>query len=186
MDTLPAFYRSWPSDTAIAELGGIDKRNHIVDNLPRLLMYGHNYKSVAEFRSIGTNDGWPDESFCMLEWDIALDRRGRNLFAALALYEPRRVLVAPYWWHESWIHYVGNDGRGPTPESRPVMASDTECDSFGLGCIYIPREVLSEFLPTMDHLGFTDYTFGQWYRGKYGPARLTWEVHPQHVHDYSQ
>jgi hypothetical protein len=176
---LPAWYRSWPSDGDIAELGGPSSRNHVIDNLPRLIMAGHNYKTVGEYQT------WPDENFCMLEWDVALDKRGRELFSALSLSEPRRVLVAPYWWHESWIHYVGNDGRGPTEESRPVLPSDTECDSFGLGCIYIPRAILTEFLAQMDRFGFTDYTFGKWYRGKYGPARLTWDVHPQHVHDYT-
>jgi len=180
---LPEWYRSWPSDGDIAE-HDLLKRGHVIDQLPRLIMAGHNYKTVAEYRSIGTNDGWPDTNFCMLEWDIALDKRGRELFSALSLSEPRRVLVAPYWWHESWIDFVGNDGRGPTEESRPVLPSDMECDSFGLGCIYIPRVVLVEFLAQMDRLGFTDYTFGSWYRGKYGPARLTWDVHPQHVHDY--
>jgi len=142
------------------------------------MMSQQNYKTVADFQP------WPEESFCMLEWDVALDGQGQRIFAAIALFEPRRVLVAPYRWHDSWIDFVGNDGRGPTPESRPVIESDVTCDSFGLGCIYIPRDVLTEFLAQMDHLGFTDYTFGLWYRQKYGPARLTWDVHPQHLNDY--
>jgi hypothetical protein len=177
--------RSFPSPGDFAENDLDRKRNYVHDDMPKLIMSGCNYKTVSEFRSLGTEDGWPEENFCMLEWDIALDTQSQRVFAAEALLEPRRVLVAPYRWHDNWIDFVGNDGRGPTPESRSVIESDTTCDSFGLGCIYLPRAVLSEFLATMNHLGFTDYTFGQWYRQKYGPARLTWRVHPQHVHDYS-
>lgn len=178
------WYRSFPSPSEIAEKR-LENVPHVVDELPRLLMAGQNYKTVSQYRSIGTEDGWPTENFCMLEWDVALDTQSRRVFAAEALLEPRRVLVAPYRWVDSWINFVGNDGRGPTPDSRPVIESDTTCDSFGLGCIYIPRAILTEFLAQQDHLGFTDYTFGLWYRQKYGPARLTWRVHPQHVHDYS-
>lgn len=182
--SLPQWYRSWPSDGDFAERD-LEKVPHVIDDLPRLMMASFNYKTVSEYRSIGTVDGWPDEDFCMLEWDVALDPHSRNLFSALATIEPRRVLVGPYWWHDSWIDFVGNDGRGPTLESRQVLPSDDTCDSFGLGCIYIPRVVLTEFLAQMGSLGFTDYTFGGWYRQKYGPARVTWEAHPQHVHDYS-
>lgn len=147
-------------------------------------MSGQDYKTVSDYRSIGTEDGWPDTNFCLLEWDVALDLQGRRTFAALATIEPREVLVAPYRWHDSWIDFVGNDGRGPTPDSRPVNTTDERTDSFGLGCIYIPRVVLTEFLASMDSLGFTDYTFGHWYHERYGPARLTWAVHPQHLNDY--
>jgi hypothetical protein len=182
----PNWYRSWPSDSDFAE-NELDKVPHVVDNLPKLVMSRQNYKTVGEYRSLGTNDGWPNDTpgFCMLEWDIALDTQGQRSFAALATLEPREILVAPYRWHDSWINFVGNDGRGPTPDSRPVNVTDARCDSFGLGCIYIPRAILTEFLDGMTHLGFTDYTFGQWYRERYGQARVTWDVHPQHVHDYS-
>lgn len=121
----------------------------------------------------------------MLEYDVALDSHGQMAFSALALLEPHMILVAPYRWNSSWIHFVGNDGRGPTEDSRPVHPVDKFVDSFGLGCIYIPVDVLHKFLDQMNHLGFTDGTFGKWYRQTYGPARVTWEVHPQHVHQYN-
>lgn len=184
-DILPRFYRSWPSPGEFADKG-LDDVPHIVDGLPKLWMADQNYKTVSQYRSIGTESGWPEEKpgFCMLEYDVALDSQGQRAFGAIAIIEPRQVLVAPYRWNNSWIHFVGNDGRGPTPESRPVHPTDRYCDSFGLGCIYIPTDILTEFLSQMNHLGFTDYTFGLWYRQKYGPARVTWEVHPQHVHHY--
>jgi len=179
MTSLPLWYRSFPSPSEIAEKQ-LETVPHIVDGLPKLLMANQNYNTVADYQP------WPEDKpgFCMLEYDVALDSQGQRAFGALALVEPREILVAPYRWNNSWIHFVGNDGRGPTPESRPVHPTDRYCDSFGLGCIYIPVYILAEFLESMDHLGFTDYTFGQWYRGRYGPARLTWEVHPQHVHHY--
>lgn len=177
--------RSWPSPSEWAEKVPKDAQ-YVVDNLPKLVMAGQNYKTVSEINSLGTGNGWPETvpGFCMLEYDVALDSHGQSAFAALALVEPHQVLVAPYRWHGSWIHFVGNDGRGPTPESRPVHQTDEYVDSFGLGCIYIPRLILCEFLAQMNHLGFTDMTFGLWYRQKYGPARVTWAVHPQHVHYY--
>jgi hypothetical protein len=180
---LPKWYRSWPSPGEFAEKK-LDDVPHIVDGMPRLLMAAQDYCTVAQLNSIGTDSGWPEDrpGFCMLEYDVALDSAGQTAFAALALIEPRQVLVAPYRWNNTWIHFVGNDGSGPTTESRPVNPTDEFCDSFGLGCVYIPTDVLTEFLPTTDH--FTDYTFGQWYRKRFGPARVTWAVHPQHVHHY--
>lgn len=182
---IPKWYRSWPSPSEWAEhdLGRVP---HVVDNLPRLIMTGQNYKTVSELRSIGTVDGWPDESFCMLEWDIALDPIGMQYFAAHALLEPREILVAPYRFHDTWICWEGNTGGGPSTDSRPSNPNDSRCDSFGLGCIYLPRVVLNEFLDSMTHTGFTDGTFGAWYKERYGKARVTWEVHPQHLHDYTQ
>lgn len=173
-----AWYRSWPAAHEYAELQSKGQlRPHVLDTLPRLVMAGQNYATVER---------WPEDTpgFCLLEWDIAVDPWGRRAFAAEALAEPRRVLVAPYRLADTWCMHKGNDGRGPTPESRPVTPADDETDSFGLGCVYLPRSVLSEFLEQADHLGFTDFTFGRWYHARYGPARLTWRVHPQHLHEY--
>lgn len=183
--TIPQWYRSWPSPTDWAE-HKLETRPHVVDNLPRILMAGQNYKTVSELNSLQTMDGWPDESFCMLEWDIALDPVGMRAFQAFALLEPREILVAPYRFHDTWICWEGNPGDGPSLDSRPGNAGDARIDSFGLGCLYLPRVVLTEFLSVMDKFGFTDGTFGRWYREKYGKVRITWEVHPQHVHDYTQ
>lgn len=159
---------------------------HVIDDLPRLEMAKKNYKTVSELKSLGTANGWPDDKpgFCMLEWDIALDPVSRLQFASIAWEEPRRILVAPYRFHDAWCMWVGNDGSGPSKQSRPIHEGETETDSFGLGCIYIPQTVLLEFLAQMDHLGFTDARLGKWYHKKYGKARVTWTVHPQHLHEY--
>jgi len=181
METLK-WYRSYPAPEEIAEKK-LETVPHIVDNLPRLLMTQYNMQRVE----------WPQDEigFCMLEWDIALDPIERRQFAAEALIEPREILVAPYRFHNTWVTWHGNDGGGPTFESRPTPSGCEHCgmdrtDSFGLGCIYFPQDVLQEFLKQMDGFGFTDYTFGKWYREKYGQARVTWRVHPQHLHEYAE
>jgi len=161
----------------------LDDVPHVVDRLPRLLMTDHNYRTVD----------WPEDQpgFCMVEWDVALDPMARRAFAAEALMRPREVLVASYSFHDTEVAWQGNDGGGPSAESRPVYGGCPYCgedrtDSFGLGCIYLPQSVLREFMVGMDHLGFTDYTFGRWYQERHGRARLTWRVHPQHLHDYEE
>lgn len=177
------WYRSFPSRSDMVHC---KNRPHIIDNLPRLIMSGQNYKTVSEHNNLNTANGWPEDKpgFCMLEWDIALDPISRLQFASIAWEEPRRILVAPYRFHDTWCMWKGNDGRGPTKESRPIHIGEDTTDSFGLGCIYIPKPVLLEFLAQMNHLGFTDSTLGKWYHQKYGAARVTWDVHPQHLHEY--
>lgn len=170
------WYRSWPSTTDWAEKN-LDTVNHIVDDLPRIIVWNYDY---------GKSE-WPSEDkpgFCMLEWDIALDPISMRAFAAEALIEPREILVAPYRFHDTWCMFMNNDGGGPSSDGRPVYVGEDRCDSFGLGCIYIPTVILNEFLVVMDKFGFSDGTFGKWYRQKYGQARVTWKVHPQHIHDY--
>lgn len=179
------WYRSWPSDGDLAELARATPGSmpaHVVDRLDRLVMDGKNYKHVA----------WPEDvpGFCMLEWDVALDPIGMRAFAAEALVSPAEVLVAPYRLHDAWVCWsnppdaAAGQGAGPDPRGRPIMHGEPTTDSFGLGCIYLPRHVLLDFLACMDHLGFTDFTFGRWYRQRWGPARVSWRVHPQHLHDY--
>lgn len=185
------WYRSWPSpgDWEKNDLGST--RPYVVDHLPKIILDSRGYQTVSEYNSLGVAAGtpyagWPDDppGFCMLEWDVALDHWSRAAFAAEALVEPREVLVAPYRLYENWCMWVGNDGTGPRGDSRPVKVGERTTDSFGVGCIYFPKMVLHEFLDQMGPHGFSDGLFGGWYNGKYGPARCTWRVHPQHLHAY--
>lgn len=177
------WYRSWPHDVEFAE-NNLWDCPRVIDSLPRMLMAKQDYKTIRDYNSLQTVDGWPENDFCMLEWDIALDPWARLAFAAEALCEPHEILVAPYRFHETWCMWVGNDGSGPSSDGRPIQRGETHCDSFGLGCIYIPRSVLTEFLTVMDKFGFSDGTFGKWYHEKYGKVRVTWNVYPQHLHEY--
>lgn len=178
------WYRSYPSKTDLATIP--ERRPRVVDALPIIELTRYDYKTVAELNSLQTDTGWPTEQpgFCMLEWDVALDPWQRKLFGAIALAEPRRVLVAPYRFWDAWSCWVNNDGSGPSENGRPIWEGEPVTDSFGLGCIYIPNSILHEFLVQMDKFGFSDGTFGKWYHEKYGKARATWEVHPQHLHEY--
>lgn len=183
--------RSYPSPTDLANIPA--HRPRVVDELDLVYLTNYDYKTVSELNSLNVNPGeswqrgWPTDNpgFCMLEWDVALDPWSRKQFAATALREPREILVAPYRFWNTWSCWIGNDGGGPSEGSRPVkFGIDNYTDSFGLGCIYIPKNILYEFLPQMNHFGFTDGTFGKWYNEKYGKARVTWDVHPQHLHEY--
>lgn len=175
-----SWYRSWPAPEEWAA-HDLDKVPHVVDQLPRLTMSAKNYQRVQ----------WPKDlpGFCMLEWDIALDSLSRRRFITKALERPHEVLVAPYLFHDTVVCWVGNDGSHNSADDRPLRGGCEHCgedrtDSFGFGCIYFPQDVLREFLAQMDHTGMTDDTFGQWYLPRYGQARVTWSVHPQHLHDY--
>lgn len=175
------WFRSWPSAADMARIEDMDVSQQpprVIDRLPRLLMTGHDYGHVE----------WPDDSpgFCLLEWDVALDPMARRAFAAEALVNPREVLAAPYRFHDTWCAWVGGDGSGPTTDGRPVNELDRFADYVGLGCIYLPRVVLLEFLARPVHQpgGFSDATFGRWYHEHYAPPRITWAVRPQHLHEY--
>jgi len=167
------WYRSWPA----VEPEGIVP--HVVDRLPRLRMSNYDYGTVTE---------WPDTEpgFCLLEWDVALDPHARRAFAAEALVNPREILAAPYRFHDTWCQWVGGDGAGPSPDARPAHEDDRRADYSGLGCIYLPKVILTEFLerPRHEPGGFSDATFGRWHHEHYGSVRLTWNIHPQHLHEY--
>lgn len=185
------WYRSWPSVNEFAEGDLEAKRDYVHDHLPKIILDKRGYQTVGEHNSLGTANGtilqgWPEEEpgFCMLEWDVALDPWSRAAFAAEALVEPRSVLVAPYRLYDTWCMWRGNSGFGPDSKTgRPVQVGDTDCNSFGLGCIYLPKIVLQEFLEQRTG-NFSDGDFGGWYYDRYGPARCTWRVHPQHLHEY--
>lgn len=180
------WYRSWPSEGDWAELEA-KKHNfgYVVDNVPKIVMSGQNYKTVAEHN----RPGWPDDrpGFCMLEWDVALDPIERMKFAGEALQHPYDILVANYRIQNSCVNRLIDGTPIDDMDGEEAIAGTskaTRCETFGLGCIYIPQRVLQEFLGQMDHLGFTDFTFSHWYLKRYGQARVTWNVHPQHLHAY--
>lgn len=154
------WYRSWPTDGDWARRSN---RAHVVDRLPRLHVSNFDYLTVEK---------WPSErtGFCMLEWDVALDQRARTRFARIAKEHPARVLVAPYWY----------GAQGFLPNDK------TEADAFGFGCIYFPAPVLLEAIEHFRAAGtrLCDMTFSHWHLRRFGPARVTWGVHPQHLHDF--
>jgi hypothetical protein len=167
------WWRSWPHPDETRAAG----RAHVIDDLPRLVMRDGDYATVE--------GGLPtvEPGVFLLEWDVALGLRERTRFEEIALTEPHRVLVAPYD-----IHPVG---QGPTvvhkvcpdpakPGMRwPVAEGDPVADSFGFGCIYLPQAVLARWPASKS---MRDSTFSDWHIATVGRARVTWAVHPQHLH----
>ena len=128
-----------------------------------------------------TVESWPDDEpgFCMLEWDVALDIQDRNRFVALAEQQPDKVLVAPY------IKSYGGAIRQIHSHMGfiPIGEGDTQAANFGLGCVYLPQKFLRAFLAGRDRReAFTDTTLSAWHWRFHGPATVTWDVHPQHLH----
>jgi len=144
-------------------------RAHVHDQLPRLLMRDHDY---ANAQLPGDQPGW-----CMLEWDVALASEARERFAELALQAPDRVLVAPYS-----IYPIGGPPAGVHRiAGRPIPHGAPEAETFGLGCIYLPQAILRHWHATGGGR-LDDRTFSRWHHRIYGPAAVTWQVSPQHLH----
>lgn len=155
------WFRSWPAAPP-------PDRARVIDALPRLVIDSYDYATL--------NPGWPADQpgFCMLEWDVALDRVGRARFADLAATAPGQVLVADYP-----IYPVAGPPAGTCrARGHPIPAEATSTETFGLGCIYLPATVLAEWPGGR----LTDRTFSRWHHTRYGPARVALGVHPQHLH----
>lgn len=156
------WFRSWPDRIP-------EGRAHVVDSLPRIVMSDRDYL---------TADLPTDEpGFCLLEWDVVLDRAGRDRFVSHAAARPRSVLVAPYRIRRGdgtdvWVHRA----RG-----RWVTDGAPSCDWFGFGCIYLPRHLVTGFLATNPRR-FSDSLFSRWHHDHHGPVPIDWDVHPQHLH----
>lgn len=153
------WYRSWPkylSDydpknpaTPTVLPPHLAERPYVVDTMTKLFMHSWDYATV---------ESWPNESFCMLEWDIALDRQARERFETYVSKSPGEVWAARY--------HLSDD--------RLI---------FGLGCIYFPIDVLRAFLATdiPATYKFTDHTFYKWCISN---GVRVWESHgvyPQHL-----
>lgn len=156
------WYRSWPAVVP-------EHRAYVCDHLPRLVMTGHDY-ATAELPA-------DEPGFCMLEWDIALDQVGRALFVETALQLPGRVLVAPY----SIYPVAGPPAGVHRTVGRPIAEGAPWAETFGLGCVYLPQAVLRHWQATGPR-ELTDRSFSRWYHRTYGPAAVTWQVSPQHLH----
>lgn len=141
------WYRSWPKWWLThAWPDHLHGRPCILDSeiLPRLHMENWDYNTCP----------FPDEDICMLEWDVALDRLEREMFAEFAMDSPNAVAVAPY-------HL--NDGR---------------LLDRGFGCVYLPRWTTKQFQGSEL---FSDSTFFRWYEGLHMPVRVATHIHPQHL-----
>jgi hypothetical protein len=136
----------------------------------------------------------------LLEWDIAVGKEELLAFADRARQSPDRVLVAPYriyadryklpsgdiWAHRHWD---GKPGYTIIPEgAMPISTGDQTCNLFGLGMVYLPRELVQEFRSPKwgsdfgwsNHFG--DNEFSMWhYLNVTHDVPVMWEVRPVHL-----
>jgi hypothetical protein len=163
------WYRSWPMHTNAPPAR--DKA-HVCDHLPRIEIDQFNYLS---------NGGLPVDKpgFCLLEWDIALASEERRRFATVASHTAYDILVAPYMLYprdgnpECAHRYEGG---------APVRIGSPVCDTFGLGCVYLPHHVIAGYMSSESaSLGMTDASLSQYVLGRYGPTRIDWSFNPQHL-----
>jgi hypothetical protein len=163
------WYRSWPQNRYDDD----SRHAHVVDHLPRVEIAGYDYMTAT--------DGLPirKPGFCMLEWDLALESAERRRFAMVAARFPDSVLVAPY-------NLYPIDGNPQCAHryngGTPVRTGSPVCDTFGLGCVYLPASILTAFLTSESaSLGMTDASLSRFVLNHYGQTRIDWSFAPQHL-----
>lgn len=167
------FLRSFP---AVVPPG----RAHVVDNVERLVMHDYSYRALGHY----------GDDILLIEWDMAVSAEDLARFRQHIAADPTRVIVAPYRVYEQttrpeplqggpkWVHrkYIGAKA-----SMRHVHEGDPDADLWGMGLIYMPRAVIAEFLDFWPG-HFNDGTFSGWHFDRHGPAPITWDVRPVHLH----
>jgi len=168
--TVIHWYRSWPKRPRNP---AARHKAHIVDHLPRISIDNYDYMTAE--------NGLPTDrpGFCLLEWDIALSSDERVRFARTAAKRPHAVLVAPYMIYNrdgnpECVHRYADSG-------NPIGTGWPVCETFGLGCIYIPHYILARFQSEAGGMGMTDASFSRYVFGILGPTTVDWSFHPQHL-----
>jgi hypothetical protein len=169
--------RSWPQSIP-------ENRAHVVDDIERLVIDHHDYARLGDV----------DEDLILIEWDVAVGQEDLLTFAARAAESPNRVLVAPYriyadvyglpadvWAHRAW------DGNGlgmVIPYgAKPVETNAPTCNLFGLGLVYLPRDLVRRFLPGHPPGHFGDTEFSMWHYERVAKdVPIAWDVRPVHLH----
>lgn len=166
--------RSWPDAVPPG-------RNYVVDNLPRLVMRDYSYRVLGDL----------DDDVLLIEWDLAIGREDFEHFVDLARAEPGRVLVAPYRIYQTttgddlfpqpfWVHRRYTDGTEQA--MRFVTPDDATCHLWGLGLVYLPRQVISGFLSSWPGHASDASISGWHHRNVEQETRIAWDVRPVHLH----
>ena len=181
--------RSWPLEF---DEGQLQSRAHVIDSLPRLYTRDYDYTPLGEI----------DDDVIIVEWDIAVDPDDAEQFELMCKPHPYEPLVAAHKLYHIdpdlkyvWAHRkLRHDDR-----ARWIGWHEPFCDYFAFGLIYLPRDLVRDFLaapapargaPLVTPGGytdtrFTDQTFSMWYRHRCesgGPVRVEWSVQPVHLH----
>lgn len=166
--------RSWPFRVPPG-------RAHVDDSIERLVIDNHDYRPLDLV----------DDDVLLLEWDIAVERDELKTFAWLARENPSAVLVAPYrlyypelpapvWAHRLWD---GNPPGAHHPEgARHIQTADPFCNLFGLGMIYLPRDIIRSFFSSHYSAHVGDVEISMWhYRNVSRRVSVAWNVRPIHL-----
>jgi hypothetical protein len=168
--------RSWPRHVP-------DGRSYVVDGADRWVMDNCDYRPLFET---------VDDDVLLLEWDIAVSKEDVTHFAALAAKDPGRVLVAPYriyyerllpepvWAHRRW----GGEPRGMAHPAgaTPVTTGAATCNLFGLGMVYLPRDLMRACADARWSNSIGDVQFSMWHHAHVErDVPICWDVHPVHL-----
>ena len=152
-------------------------RNYIVDDAERIAVDNYDYAALADIK----------DNVIQLDWDTAVSRGDLIRFAKQAGREPGRPLVAPVPIYADNAPGITGPYVWNCRKYLPGMAAmrlveewEPDCDLFGFGMVYLPRDKILEFIDTGWH--FDDGTFSSWYFSRYGPTSITWDVRPVHIH----
>lgn len=165
--------RSWPQQVP-------DGRAYVFDELPRLLMTGHDYHVLNQI----------DDDVLLIEWDLAVGQEELQAFAGRAAADPDVPLVAPYRLYASssgkpnkpaWAHrrYVRGD-----MFTEFIEPGDEFCHLFGFGLVYLPRQLVVDYLAAKPDAHFNDVSFSAWHyhNGARPNVGIDWNARPAHVH----
>lgn len=164
-------------------------RNRIEDEYSRHYMNDYDNQGLITLK----------DNLVVLEWDMAVDPEELELFCAMAEENPDEIIVAPYKIPVDtapntaetvdqgfvYVHrIVTNDA---TLSFRWVRPGDWQCDLFGFGMIYLPHELMKEFVAdpssSPHDLRMTDTNFSIWFYRKYRQkVNIAWQVRPIHLH----
>lgn len=144
------------------------------------------------------------EDFILIEWDIALSLEDRLRFESLCQERPDHVQVAPYrhyFYRNNFRDYAWMHRSGPM---NFVNEGDPFCFYFGFGLIYLPLDVVKQYIkdandyrtivsergteyklnPGAPPIGATfDCLFSDWYATvtNMRPVPIHWDVRPIHL-----
>jgi hypothetical protein len=169
--------RSWPQHIP-------DGRAYVVDDMEHLVIDNHDYgKALVDL----------GDDVLLLEWDMAVGQEELRAFADLAQRTPDQVLVAPYRIyadayglpHDIWAHRTWDgDGMGTViPRgATPIRDGVPYCNLFGLGLVYLPRDLIAGFVKDAWATHFGDTQFSMWHYQNVTPdVPVDWAVRPVHL-----
>jgi hypothetical protein len=166
--------RSWPSQVP-------EGRCYVADTLPKLVMESYDYRCLESV----------DDDIVLIEWDVAAGKEDLEAFIDRVRSRPDEVVVAPYRLYMPtrgeqnlprtvWAHRRYRTVDMAT--SRFVEEDEPSCHLFGLGLVYLPRDILQAFLASWPG-HFSDASFSGWhYRNVTQETPIAWESRPVHLH----